>query len=72
MVKYYEEKCNYCGRNNLKEVEVISGGYHTILCTGFLKEEKLLSIVCLDCGNVVRFFVKNPKKLLSKKDRGDD
>lgn len=64
----YVQACPYCGGN-----EIIVGyqdGYGAIIGV----ENKLGGIglyhsVCRSCGSVVRSYVKEPEKLLKRKDR---
>lgn len=59
--------CPYCH----KEEFVIGkqNGYATIRPNKkiSLKEETIYHQICLNCGTVVRSYVKNPKNLLSSK-----
>ncbi len=60
-----EEKCPYCGANQF--VEGKQEGYATvspISKTLTFKSQKLYHKICLECGAVVKSYVKNPKKIV--------
>lgn len=62
-----EEKCNYCGG-----IEFVIGrhnGYGNVFPNKLIsiKDQKLYHVICLNCGTVVRSFVKKPEKLVIKK-----
>ena len=63
------EKCPYCGSE--KNVIGRQNGYACITANKALtfKEQKIFHIICLNCGTVIRSFVKKPEKLLTKKDK---
>lgn len=64
----YVLQCPYCGGS-----EIIMGyqdGYAAIIgAQNMLGGITLYHSVCRDCGSVVRSYVKEPEKLLKKKDR---
>lgn len=62
------EKCPYCG--NTKFVEGVHCGYATIKPVDkifTMKETNLYHIICLNCGAVIKSYVKKPEKLVTKK-----
>lgn len=62
-----QEKCPYCGSK--KFVNGVQDGYSKIFPEGktfTLKSQVLYHTICLDCGTVVKSFVKNPSKLITK------
>ncbi|MCM1052863.1 MAG: hypothetical protein NC483_02670 [Ruminococcus sp.] len=67
-----KEICPYCGGKEF--VKAKHNGYGNVYPASkriTTKEQKLYHIICLDCGTVVRSFVKNPRKLETKKDKRD-
>lgn len=60
-------ECPFCG--SLEFVEGCHTGYGEITGSGFLTSASLYHQICRDCGSVVRSYVKNPEKLLKRKDR---
>lgn len=64
----YVQKCPYCG--GIEVIESLQGGYATITATNNMwGGVELYHSVCRNCGSVVRSYVKNPEKLLKRKDR---
>ncbi|MBR7081383.1 MAG: hypothetical protein IKI49_01560 [Oscillospiraceae bacterium] len=68
MTDKYVFTCPYCGGSEM--IEGVQCGYVAILetssrCIGC----GLFHSVCRNCGSVVRSYVKEPEKLLKKKDR---
>lgn len=62
------EKCPYCG--NQEFVEGRQDGYATVSPankTLTFKSQLLYHVICLNCGAVVKSYVKEPKKLVVKK-----
>lgn len=61
-----EEKCPYCGGKNF--VSARQDGYANISAdkTWTFKDQILYHTVCLDCGTVVRSYVKHPEELIIK------
>lgn len=61
-----EEKCPYCGSKNF--VNARQSGYTNIRAdkTWTFKEQVLYHIICLDCGTVVRSYVKFPEQFVIK------
>lgn len=62
------EKCPYCGKEEF--VEGVQGGYAAIApATKVLtfKSAALYHVICLNCGAIVKSYVKDPKKLVTKK-----
>lgn len=68
------EKCPYCGGEEL--FECLYDSYFVVRV--MYKAHKLphrtllYSLVCRDCGSVVRSYVKYPEELFPKKERRDD
>ena len=64
----YVQKCPYCG--GIEVIESLQVGYATITATNNMwGGVELYHSVCRNCGSVVRSYVKNPEKLLKRKDR---
>lgn len=62
-----EEKCPYCGKQEF--VEGKQEGYANIAPANKVwtfKSQTLYHLICLNCGAIVKSFVKNPKKLVTK------
>lgn len=62
------EKCPFCG--NKEFVEGIQSGYATVGPADKIltfKSQALFHVFCLNCGAVVKSYVKEPKKLDTKK-----
>ncbi len=74
MNKYNDEfvtRCPYCGGTEM--IRAFQGGYATITSSERkLSGMTLYHTVCLKCGSVVRSYVKEPGKLLKRKDRNTD
>lgn len=63
-----EEKCPHCGKKN--SFIVRQSGYADVMPMEFsLKSQTLYHVVCLECGTVIRSFIKEPKKLLTDKEK---
>ena len=60
--------CPYCGGTEM--IETVQDGYGAISTVGnaFLGSG-LRHTICRNCGTVVRSYVKDPEKLIRKKDR---
>lgn len=68
MTDKYVFTCPYCGGSEM--IEAFQGGYGAVY--GTLNKWGgcgLFHSVCRKCGSVVRSYVKEPEKLLKKKDR---
>ena len=64
----YVAVCPYCGGTEM--IETCQDGYGAITATSNIwGGGKLYHSVCRKCGSVVRSYVKDPEKLLKKKDR---
>lgn len=64
----YVQKCPYCG--GIEVIESLQTGYARITATNNIwGGVELYHSVCRNCGSVVRSYVKNPEKLLKRKDR---
>ncbi len=62
------ERCPYCGGTQM--IECYQSGYAALVAVrNRLGGRALYHLVCRRCGAVVRSFVKEPEKLLKKKDR---
>ncbi len=62
-----EEKCPYCGKQEF--VEGKQEGYAIIVPVNkifTLKSQILYHLICLNCGAIVKSYVKDPKKLVTK------
>lgn len=63
-----ELKCPYCGGTEM--IETYQTGYGAITAlSNKLGGASLYHQVCRGCGSVVRSYVKDPEKLLKRKDR---
>lgn len=61
------EKCPFCGNNEF--VEGKQEGYASVGPANKVlsfKSQTLYHIICLNCGAVVKSYVKNPQKLVTK------
>lgn len=64
----YVSVCPYCGGSEI--IETFQTSYAAISATrNKLGAVALYHSVCRACGSVVRSYVKEPEKLLKKKDR---
>lgn len=60
--------CPYCGGTEM--IETCQSGYGAISSTqNAFCAAALYHVVCRNCGSVARSYVKNPEKLIKKKDR---
>ena len=58
-------KCPFCGNDTF--VEGAQDGYGSVTPANKVwtfKAQKLIHVICLNCGTVVKSYVKNPKKLV--------
>ena len=62
----YQEKCPHCGKSN--NVIGRQQGYGCVEADKVLtlKSQSIYHVICLECGTVIRSFVKKPKKLVIK------
>ncbi len=61
------EKCPYCGKEEF--VEGKQEGYASIAPANkilTLKSQALYHLICPNCGAIVKSYVKEPKKLITK------
>ncbi len=61
------EKCPYCGKREF--VEGVQDGYSAIAPANKIlsfKSQNLYHVICLNCGAVVKSYVKEPKKIVTK------
>ena len=62
------ESCPCCGSTEM--IECYQTGYSAVVAvSNKLGGRPLYHSVCRKCGNVVRSYVKDPEKLLKRKDR---
>ena len=67
----YVTSCPYCGSSEM--IEACQGGYGAIVATSHkLGGCALYHSVCRKCGSIVRSYVKDPEKLLKRRDRRTD
>ncbi len=62
-----QEKCPYCGKEEF--VEGKQEGYASIAPANKVltfKSQVLYHLICLNCGAIVKSYVKEPKKLVTK------
>ncbi len=60
------EECPYCGKK--ENVIGKQDSYANIRPNKLfsLKEQAIYHVVCLNCGSIIRSYVKNPKELITK------
>lgn len=64
----YVKKCPYCGGNEI--IEAYQNGYACITAkSNIWGGQQLCHSVCRNCGSIIRSYVKEPEKLLKRKDR---
>ncbi len=64
----YVKVCPWCGGSEM--IEAYQSAYGALTATSNpLGGRPLFHAVCRRCGSVVRSYVKDPEKLLKKKDR---
>lgn len=66
------ERCPYCG--GYEYVEGKQDGYSAISPADKVltfKSQSLYHQICLNCGAIVKSYVKNPRKLVTKKKKRD-
>lgn len=64
----YVTTCPYCGGTEI--IEALQSGYAAISArSNQWGGQALCHSVCRRCGSIVRSYVKDPEKLLKKKDR---
>ncbi len=65
---YNHDRCPYCGGTEM--IECFQTGYGAISAVkNKLGGSTLYHSVCRRCGTIARSYVKNPEKLLRRKDR---
>lgn len=64
----YVKECPYCGGSEIIEVYQSYYGAVTVV-NNMWGGGNLYHSVCRGCGSVLRSYVKDPEKLLKKKDR---
>ena len=67
------KRCPYCGGYHF--IEGKQDGYSAVTPADkalTFKSQVLYHQICLQCGTVVRSYVKNPQKLITKKKRRDE
>ncbi len=64
----YVKTCPFCGGQEF--IRGVQSGYAQISASGWsLLSTDLYHEICRDCGSVVRSYVKEPEKLVKRKDR---
>ena len=64
----YVDRCPYCGGTEM--IETFQTAYAAVTAvSNKLGGVNLYHCVCRSCGSVVRSYVKDPEKLLKRKDR---
>ncbi len=67
----YVSRCPFCGATEM--IEAFQSAYGAVSgVNNRLGGVSLYHSVCRKCGSVVRSYVKDPEKLLKRKDRKDD
>ena len=68
MTDKYVTRCPYCGGSEI--ITTCQTAYGAVTnAESILHSAELYHSVCRNCGSVLRSFVKDPEKLLKKKDR---
>ena len=68
MYELRNDRCPYCGGTEM--LECFQTGYGALSCVkNKLGGRPLFHSVCRRCGSVVRSYVKEPEKLLKRRDR---
>ena len=71
MTKDRYDRCPYCGCTEM--IECYQTGYGALAAlSNKLGGRALYHAVCRRCGSVARSYVKEPEKLLKRKDRKQD
>lgn len=60
-------KCPYCGKEEF--VTGKQGAAYAGITVSLLKERAVYHEICVNCGTIVRSYVKNPEKLRKKRER---
>jgi len=64
----YVLRCPYCGGEEM--IEAYQSCYGAVTATSnILGGRTLYHMICRSCGSVVRSYVKEPEKLLKRRDR---
>ena len=64
----FVSRCPYCGGSEM--IETYQTGYGAVCAMGnALGGRAIYHTVCRACGSVVRSYVKEPEKLLKRRDR---
>lgn len=71
MTDTYVSRCPYCGGTEMIETYQSAYGATTSV-ESVWKGANLYHVICRKCGSVVRSYVKEPEKLLKKKDRDNN
>ncbi len=64
------EKCPFCESERLLDGRMSS--YGGVYIDKGIRGAEVYARVCLDCGRVAYLYVKNPEKLLPKKERSGE
>lgn len=60
--------CPYC--SGTETIEAYQDGYGCVSAVNNVwGGARIYHVICRDCGSVIRSYVKDPEKLLKKKDR---
>lgn len=64
----YVKNCPFCDGTEI--IESCQGGYASVSgVNNMWSAETLYHSICRNCGSVIRSYVKDPEKLLKRKDR---
>lgn len=64
----FVSECPFCGGTEF--IEAYQDAYGALTAVGsILRSEALYHTICRRCGSVVRSYVRQPEKLLKRKDR---
>ncbi len=64
----FVQRCPFCGGTEM--IEAYQTGYGSVTAlSNKLGGVSLYHTICRDCGSVVRSYVKDPEKLLKRRDR---
>ncbi len=67
MEEYSVTVCPYCGGREM--IETLQSGYAALTAVGSCRGASLYHSVCRRCGSIARSYVKNPEKLIRRRDR---
>ena len=64
----YKDKCPFCKGENIIEANLATSHPASLVSDDFFeRREHIYAEVCLNCGSIIRLFVKEPKRLEPKR-----